>query len=141
MDQSKNKIIIILNTIYISVITILSLCIGFLTYLFYMNKSREFAVLNVIGYSKQFILKSNFKALAVINLMVTVSAIAVSLFIGLLLNSLIFAQLGTPLVLISQQILLPSLCVPLLSITAESLSIYMVFGKLDPVSIIEIENI
>lgn len=139
-DSSKN-IYLLLNIIYSSVLIIISVCLGFLTYLFYHGRLKEFAILNVIGYSRQTIILRNISEVLVLNLVSAFSGIFCSLTIGEILNQAVFKARGTPLVLWDGKALILSLCIPMLCIVVQTISIGITFNKkIGIVEIIETES-
>lgn len=138
--ESSQSIYLLLNVIYCSVLIIVSVCLGFLTYLFYHARMREFAVLHVIGYSRQSIIFQNIFEVASINLLSWLGGAAAAVITGVLLNILILSRTGTPLVLITCETFILSLCIPMLCIIAQTLSIGLSVSKTDMVSVIELES-
>lgn len=137
LAESANRIYLLLNIIFISVLLINSLCVSFLTYLFSFSRLREFALLNTIGYSRRLILRRNLLDVVLINGAATLSAIALALLICLGANRYFFQPAGMPLTLTSAQAWLSCLCVPLASLLAEILAINSIFSRLDPLSLLE----
>lgn len=140
LSKSSESIYILLNIIYSSVLIIVSICLGFLTYLFYHGRLKEFAILHVIGYSRQTIILRNIMEVLALNTVTAFGSIICSILIGIVLNSTIFNAIGTPLLLFDGKALILSLCIPMLSIIAQTLSIEFSFHNLDIVSVIEMEN-
>lgn len=140
LGNSSGNIYLILNIIYLSVLIIVSICLGFLTYLFYRNRLQEFAVFYIIGYSRQAILLRNVTDVVVINAVTFIAAILASMLITVILNAAIFIKLGTPLLLFDGKTFVLSMCVPLLCVVAQTLSIYLSLNDTDMVSVIEFES-
>lgn len=140
MEKSSESIDIILNIIYISVLIIVSLCLAFLTYLFYRGRFKEFAILYVIGYSRQTIILRNIMEVFFINTVSAIAGILGSLLIGIVLNITIFNAIGTPLLLLEGKTLVLSLCVPMLCIISQTLTIGLTLNHADMVGIIEFES-
>lgn len=138
--KSSESIYIILNIIYISVLLIVSLCLGFLTYLFYRGRLKEFAILRIIGYSRQTILLRNIMEVIAVNAVSALGGIVCSILIGIVLNWTVFDAIGTPLLLFDAETLVWSLCVPMLCIAVQTLSIGLSLNKVDMVNIIELES-
>ncbi len=138
--EAKGRISIILNVVYLSLLLIIALCTGFLTYLFYLNRAREFAILNIIGYTRQAILKMNLLEIGVINLATAAVAIILAIGICLGLNLAIFNPIGTPLPLLDPQTLLMSTCVLLVSVIAETMAVTRAFNGLEAITLLEQEN-
>lgn len=138
--KSSGNIYLIMNIIYGSVLIIVSICLGFLTYLFYHSRLKEFAILYVIGYSKQKIILRNIADVLAINVASALVAILCAIGIGAVLDITIFEAMGTPLLLFDIKTVVLSLCIPLLCIVSQSLSIGLSFQSADMVSIIELES-
>lgn len=136
--ESSESIYLLLNVIYGSVLIIVSVCLGFLTYLFYHGRLKEFAILNVIGYSRQTIIIRNISEVLVLNLVSAISGILCSIIIGIVLNQALFKVKGTPLVLFDSKAIVLSFCVPMLCIIVQTVSIMISFNKkIDIVGVIE----
>lgn len=138
--ESSQSIYLLLNVIYSSVLIIVSVCLGFLTYLFYHARMKEFAVLHVIGYSRQAIIFRNIFEVAAINFLTWLGGVAAAIATGVLLNTLALSRMGTPLALITYETLVLSLCIPMLCIIAQTLSIGLSISNTDMVSVIELES-
>ena len=129
-----------LNVIYCSVLIIVSVCLGFLTYLFYHARMKEFAVLHVIGYSRQAVIFQNILEVAAINLLSWLGGVMAAALAGVLLNTLVLSRTGTPLILFTGETFVLSLCIPMLCIIAQTLSIGLSISHTDMVSVIELES-
>lgn len=139
--ESSEGIYLLLNVIYSSVLIIVSVCLGFLTYLFYHGRLREFAILNVIGYSRQTIILRNISEVLVLNLLSAISGILCSIIIGEVLNKAVFVAKGTPLEVLDPKAIILSLCIPMLCIIVQTVSIGISFNKkIDIVGVIEMED-
>lgn len=138
--EAEGKIDTMLNIIYIALLAIIALCVGFLSYLFTITRAREFAILNIIGYTRRRILRSNLLAIAVINLAAALCAALASMGVCAALNAAVFNAIGIPLPLLDGRTLLLCACVPLLSIIAETLAVSRAFGSLDAISLLDSEN-
>lgn len=138
--EAEGKISAILNLIYIALLAIIALCVGFLSYLFTITRAREFAILNIIGYTRRRILSSNLAAIAVINLAAALLSVLISMGICAALNASAFNAIGIPLPLVDGRTLLLCASVPLLSVIAETLAITRAFGSMDAISLLDSEN-
>jgi len=137
LAESTNRIYLLINIIFVAVLLINSICVSFLTYLFSFGRLREFALLNMIGYNRQLLLRRNLVDVFLINSAATLVAISLALLVCLVANRLFFQPSGIPLSLTSAQAWLSCLCVPLASLLAEILAINSVFRHLDPLSLLE----
>jgi hypothetical protein len=138
--ESENRINTLLNIVYIALMAIIMLCAGFLSYLFTINRAREFAILNIMGYTRRHILQTNLLAVGVINLAAAVCAVLLSMAVCAALNAAVFASTGIPLPLVDGQTLLLCACVPLLSLVAEVMAIMRAFDGMDAISLLDSEN-
>jgi putative ABC transport system permease protein len=140
LAESRDKINTMLNIIYVALLAIIMLCVGFLTYLFTINRAREFAILNIIGFTRRRILQSNLSAIGAISLGSSACAVLLSMGICAVLNAAVFNQTGLPLPLLDGQTLLLCACVPLLTVIAEALAATRAFGGMDAISLLDSEN-
>ena len=138
--EQENKINLLLNIIYVALLAIIMLCVGFLTYLFTINRAREFAILNIIGYTRRRILETNLLAVGIISLAAAVFGALLSMAVCAALNAAVFARTGIPLPLLDGRTLLLCACVPLLSVIAEALAVARAFGSMDAISLLDSEN-
>lgn len=130
-------IYIILAVINIIIIIIITICTGFISYIFMIQRRNEFGILSAIGYTSQKIINRVFHEILWINLLGFVLGILLSVFIGLLLNLFIFIPKGIPLLLIKQVYMIEAVCVPLFACIFSLLPIWKMMEDLDPVAIIE----
>ena len=140
LEVSNGSVNIILNLINLSIIIIIPLCLSFLTYLFYQNRQKEFAILYIIKYGKHFLLRKNIMENALINIGAYLIGIILSIIIIVFLNIFCFNNLGISLLILSWKTLLMALCIPLMSIVAQTLSIGSLISKTDMISVIEFES-
>ena len=140
MEKSYESIRIILTVIYTAVLMIVSLCLGFLTYLFYNGRLREFAILYIMGYSRQSLLLRSLLEILVINSIAVIMGILFSVLTGRVLNLIYFAGRGTPLVLFSFETLVLSLCAPMLCVIAQLVAVILPLYRRDMLDVIEQEN-
>jgi hypothetical protein len=136
-EEASGKVYLLLNTIFLAVLLINSLCVGFLTYLFYLGRARELALLQVIGYNRGAVLRHNLLDVLMINLAATLLATGLALLIIAVLNQAVFQAAGMPLTVGGQQAWLILLCIPLAAMIAEILAVNSVFRHLDLVGLLD----
>lgn len=137
LTESANRIYLLLNTVFVAVLLINAICVSFLTYLFTLSRSREFAVLNAIGYSRRAIFRRSLLDVLILNLLAAATGLLFSLLVALGLQATFFLAAGRPLTLLSLQVWLPALCVPLASVLAEMVAIRSIFSRLDPMQLLD----
>ncbi len=140
IEKSFESIRIILTIIYTAVLMIVSLCLGFLTYLFYNGRLREFAMMYIMGYSKQSLLLRSLLEILVINSSTVIMGIFFSVLTGKVLNLIYFAGRGTPLLLFSSETLVLSLCAPMLCVVAQLVAVLLPLYRGNMLEVIEQEN-
>lgn len=110
--DSINQFII---SISLMVVVIISSSIGFLYYIFYIQRRSEFIVLWVLGYTRQEVIGHTFLEIATINVLGYMAGIILSILAGLVMDRSLFSTIGQPLHLLNLNSLLISTCVPVLS--------------------------
>jgi hypothetical protein len=140
MSKSVESAFLLLDVIYLALMLIVAVSLGFLTFLFQLGRRREFAILHVLGYSRTSILIGNVIGIAVINTVTTIAGILLATFVIAGLNAAWFIPSGTPLLLHDWETLLLSLCVPLACMAAQTLATGLSFSKSDPIAAIEWEG-
>jgi ABC-type lipoprotein release transport system permease subunit len=136
-NQSVKTILTLINMI---VITIVSLCSGFLCYIYFYQRRAEFGLLNAIGYTRQRIINRAFAEVSGINMI----GFLVGAFLGLLcafvLDILVFTPKGQLLVVWDLQYLLQTFCIPLFVTLFSIIPIWRMLKRLDPIAILEGEG-
>lgn len=133
----RKGIDIILTVINIFVIIIITICTGFISYIHIIQRRNEFGILNAIGYSSQKIINRVLNEIVWLNITGYLLGIFLAIFMGLLLNFFIFIPKGLPLLLLKQEYLVETLCVPLFACIFSLIPIWKIMQDLDPVAIIE----
>lgn len=123
--------------IIIIVVFILSISIGTLMYLIYLQRSEEFGILSAMGYRRSFIRRLIIKEVVSLNLIGWVSGTLFSMGVIALLNCFIYFPKGTPMGLISLQSMLYTLIIPLMVVCFSLLPILTKLRKQDAITIIE----
>ncbi|MDF2511295.1 MAG: ABC-type transport system, involved in lipoprotein release, permease component [Herbinix sp.] len=133
----RKGIDIILVTINIVVIIIITICMGFISYIHMLQRRSEFGILSAIGYTSQNIFNQVFNEILLINMVGVTLGILMSVLIGLLLNLFIFIPVGLPLLLVKPDYMIEAVCVPLFACIFSLFPIWRIMEDLDPIAIIE----
>jgi putative ABC transport system permease protein len=137
LDKSLSGLSTTMLSIIIIVVFILSISIGTLMYLIYLQRSEEFGILSAMGYRRGFIRGLITKEVVSLNLIGWVSGTLLSMGVIALLNYFIYLPKGTPMGLISIQSILYTLIIPLMVVCFSLLPILTKLHKQDPITIIE----
>jgi ABC-type antimicrobial peptide transport system permease subunit len=135
--QSSSNIETLLTVINIIVITIVSLCVGFLCYIYFYQRRKEFGLLNAVGFTRQRIINRAFAEVSGINAAGFFAGILLALLCGLVLDILLFNPKGQLLVLWDFSYLTRVLCIPIFVSLFSVIPIWRMLKKLDPIAIIE----
>ncbi|MDP4088976.1 MAG: ABC transporter permease [Bacillota bacterium] len=127
----------LISIIGIIEIIIVSICAGFLSYIYFSQRRREFGLLSALGHTHQEIIYYAFYEISLINFLGFVVSILVSLCIGIVLNYTIFTVKGQPLELLSTSYILRVACIPVFTTLFSVFPIWRMLRKLDAISIIE----
>lgn len=133
----RKGIDIILVIINIVVIIIITICTGFISYIYMLQRRSEFGILSAIGYTSQNIFIQVLNEILWINIAGVTIGVLASVFIGLLLNLFIFIPIGLPLLLVKLDYMIEAVCVPLFACIFSLFPICRIMEVLDPVAIIE----
>ncbi len=141
MKELFNDIMAGLNStilaIIIIVIFILSISVGALTYVIYIQRSDEFGILYAMGYSRKFIRRMIIKEIMSLNIISWVAGILFSFLIIFLLNKYVYNPDGNVLTMFSVNELINTLIIPLMVGFFSIIPIILRLVKWDPVAIIE----
>ena len=127
----------LLTMINVMVIVIVSICTGFISYIYFVQRRAEFGILGAMGYTTQQIINRAFFEILWINCIGFGAGILFSLTAGLGLNLFSFVPRGQPLILWNSDYLVKTVCVPVFVILFSIIPVWRMLKKLDPVSIIE----
>ena len=130
-----NMILWILNGISI---VVLSLALGLLNVIFFMQRANEFGLLAALGYTKRFLIRRTFLEATVTVAIGWVLGILFSQVIYSVINAVLFIPKGlAPLTILTSRMLLFTVPVPV-TVTVFSVAIVVwQLWRMDPVSIIE----
>lgn len=137
IDRSLSGLSTTMLSIIIIVVFILSISIGTLMYLIYLQRSEEFGILSAMGYRRSFIRRLIMKEVISLNLIGWAAGTLLSMGAIALLNNFIYLPKGTPMGLISIQSILYTLIIPLMVVCFSLLPILTKLHKQDPITIIE----
>ena len=137
LDKFLSSINSILIAIILIVTIILSISVGSLMYLIYLQRSDEFGILIAMGYRKNFIYHLIFKEVLSLDIISWVAGIIFSYLAVQLLNELVYVPQGNILNFLNLTVFEYSLAIPLMVAIFSALPILMKMRKQDPITIIE----
>lgn len=136
-DRSVKTLLTLINMI---VITIVSLCSGFLCYIHFYQRRAEFGLLNAIGHTRQRIINRAFAEVSGINMIGFLTGVFLGLLCALVLDILVFTPKGQLLVIWDMQFLVQVFCIPLFVTLFSIIPIWRMLKRLDPIAILEGEG-
>lgn len=136
-DRSVKTLLTLINMI---VITIVSLCSGFLCYIYFYQRRAEFGLLNAIGYTRQRIINRAFAEVSGINMFGFLAGVLLGLLCAFAVDILVFIPKGQLLTVWDLQYLLRAFCIPLFVTLFSIIPIWRMLKKLDPIAILEGEG-
>jgi putative ABC transport system permease protein len=137
LDKSLGGLSTTMLAIIIIVVFILSVSIGTLMYLIYLQRSEEFGILSAMGYRRSFIRWLIIKEVISLNLIGWVAGTLFSMGVIALLNYYIYLPKGTPMGLFSMQSMLYTLIIPAMVTCFSLLPILTKLRHQDAITIIE----
>lgn len=137
LESGKHNVSILLNLISIGIIIIVSLCIGFLCYIYFLQRRSELGFLSAIGFTVQEVTNRAFAEAGIISILGFSAGLGFSLLTGLILKHTVFLPSGQMLRLWSPDYFIKSLCIPLFVTLFGIIPVWRILKKLDPVSVIE----
>ena len=138
--ESVDSVGMILTLIDLIIIIIVSLCAGFLFYIFFNQRRVEFGILNAIGFTRQQIINKAIAEIAGLNAAGFLAGIAIAVLTALLFNWFMFIPKGQLLLIWDAGYIERLLCVPVFVTLFSIIPVWRMLDKLDPVSIIEGEG-
>lgn len=135
--KENESIHMLLTMINMMVIAIVSLCTGFISYIYFAQRRGEFGILGAMGYTRQEIIRKAFFEIFWIDLISFGAGMLLSWAAGLVLNLAFFAPKGQPLVLWEPDYVVKAVCVPVFAILFSVIPVWRMLKGLDPVSTIE----
>jgi putative ABC transport system permease protein len=136
-DKSLSSLDTTMLAIILIVTLILSISVGALMYLIYLQRSDEFGILTAMGYRKGFIYRLIFKEVLSLDLIGWAVGIIFTYFVVDLLNSLVYIPQGTTLDFFTPKVFEYTLAIPLMVALFSILPILTKMRKQDPITIIE----
>ncbi|MDP4180363.1 MAG: ABC transporter permease [Bacillota bacterium] len=137
LENVMESVYMLLTTVNIMVIAIVSICIGFLCYIYFYQRRNEFGLLNAIGYTRQQIINRAFAEVCGMNIIGFILGLILSMIVGNLLNIFLFAPKGQPLQLWDFDYITKTFCIPLFSILFGIIPVWRMLKRLNPIAIIE----
>ncbi|MDD4295913.1 MAG: ABC transporter permease [Ruminiclostridium sp.] len=128
---------LIINLINLAVIFIVSVCTGFLTYIYIYQRRAEFALLNAMGYTRRVVLTRSFGEIALLCSAAYVSGILMAIFSGAIIHWWFFYPKGQVIRLWDIQFIIKTSCVPVFAAFFSIISVWWLLAGLDPVSVLE----
>ncbi len=135
--QSTKGFIMILNVINLVVILIVSLCVGFLTYIYMYQRRREFGLLNAMGYTRQEVLLRSCLEISILCFIGFLCGVLAAVLFGAIIDGLLFSPRGQIIRLWNLSFFIKTVCVPLFAALFSIIPVWRLLAGLDPVSILE----
>ncbi len=127
----------ILAAINLVIIVVLSLGVGLLNMIYFRQRLSEFAILAGIGYSRAFLIRRITLEALVLTAGGWLVGVALSVIIYQVLNAVMFAPQGTPLVFFNPRTFGGTLPIPIFVWVFSTLTIIWQLSRLDPVAVID----
>ncbi len=137
IDDEIKSMNMLVRIIVIAVVMILSISVGALVYIIYMNRVEEFGILYAMGYSKGFINKLILKELAGLTALCWVFGYILSMLMVYGINYIILYPIGQTLYFFTVQIFINTLFIPVMVLACAAYPILHKLKKWDPIAIIE----
>lgn len=131
------SISVLVTAIGLMTMAIVSICAGFLSYIHFLQRRGEFAILNAIGYTEPQIIRRAFAEISLVNLGGLGAGLLLSALAGLLLNTFFFWPKGLAMAVFEAEPLLASLCVPLFTTLFSVIPVWRMVRELDAVKVLE----
>lgn len=136
-ERDTQNIKTVLTFMCLLIVIIVSLCAGFLCYIYFMQRRQEFGLLNAMGYSRQFILARCCREIGVLNLLGYTGGVVLSVAAGYLIDLLAYAPRGQILQIGNRDCFVTALSIPLFTILFGIIPIWRMLQRLEPVSVLE----
>ncbi len=104
---------LLITAISLMVIVIVSACTGFLFYIHYIYRQKDFVLLKILGYKNQEIINQAFIEIALVNSFGYVIGLMLSIICGYIIDRAFFASIGQDLPLLNIDSILISACMPI----------------------------
>jgi ABC-type lipoprotein release transport system permease subunit len=105
-DINKSTIFRLLHFFDLVIISIITLCVGFLFYIYFYQRRLEFGLLEALGHTRSMIIGKALLEIAVINLLGFVCGLLSAFLCGVAFNHFVLMERGLPLVLWDQSYIL-----------------------------------
>lgn len=132
-----NNIHLLITAVCMTVIVIVSLCVGFLCYIYFMQRQHEYGLLWAIGYTRQQVINRAFAEIGLMNGFGFTVGITISLIVGWIMKTAFYQTFGEVLTLLNPDSLFISACLPICSTFFSLVPIWRLLKKTDPVHIME----
>ncbi|MBP7176953.1 MAG: ABC transporter permease [Thermoclostridium sp.] len=136
-QENARGLFIVLNLINLMVILIVSICVGFLTYIYMYQRRVEFGLLNAIGYTRQEVLSRSFKEIITLCFSGYAFGVLLSMISGIILYWTLFYPKGQGIRLWNLDYFLNTACIPLFATLFSIIPVWNMLTGLDPVTILE----
>lgn len=137
LEEQINGLNTTLLIIILVVVSVLSISVGALMYITYMQRTDEFGILYAIGYSKKYIIKKISKEIIYLNIFSWITGMILSFVFIFILNKTIYNPQGQVLTLFDFRELFFTLFIPIMVGVFSLYPIIRVLKKWDPISVIE----
>lgn len=127
----------LLTAIDLVIVLIISVCASFLSYIHFLMRRKEYAILSIIGYTRDQEIGRAVGEIVLVNLLGFFSGIAISVVVGLILHISIFAPKGLSLSVLNIDTLMRCFCVPLFATIVSIIPIWKLIIEMNAVSILE----
>lgn len=137
VGATMTSINLLITAICITVVIIISACIGFLCYIYYIQRQNEYGLLRAIGYTRQQVINRAFSEIGLMNLAGLLSGIGLSLVAGLIMKIAFYQAFGQVLYVFNLDALAKAACVPIFSTFFSLAPIWRLMKKSDPVHVMD----
>lgn len=135
--QDTSSITALLTAISMMTIAIVSVCAGFLSYIYFLQRRSEFGILSAIGFTLRQVIIRAFAEIMAVNLAGLAAGVLLSAIAVLALNAMLFAPKGLMLPVLDTEALLKSCCAPLFTTLFSIIPVWRMLKGLDAAGILE----
>lgn len=137
VSTTMNSINLLITAIGITVVVIISACIGFLCYIYYIQRQNEYGLLWAIGYTRQQVINRAFMEIGIMNLAGFLAGISLSIIAGLIMKIAFYQSLGQIMSVFNLDALAKAACVPIFSTFFSLVPIWRLMKKSDPIHVMD----
>jgi putative ABC transport system permease protein len=137
LDENLASLNVMLTIVIFAVVTIISISVGALIYIVYMNRNEEFGILAAMGYRKSFISRLVLKELIALSVFCWVFGYLFSWGLLALINKALLEPKGQFLYFFTQEGFMNTLIIPVMVIICSTIPILRKLRKWDPIAVIE----